>query len=100
MTDQEFTKISRDLVSVIQDKTPQDTGNLALNATKSESLGVNKIRVYVDLEIAPYFEYVNNRERLSNGKPNPNRGYFDRAVRFALSKINDRTGLGVRIEKR
>lgn len=96
MTDAEFTAVCGRIKSMIQDETPRDTGNLALNATRSESLGVNKVRIYVDTVgdhspnsldgIAPYFVYVNN-EPFLRGRKNPNFGYWDNAIKRAIHNI-------------
>ena len=96
MTDAEFTAVCGMVKAMIQDDTPKRTRNLALNATRSESLGANKIRIYVDTEgthvpesldgIAPYFVYVNNYPVLRD-KPNRNFQYWDKAIDRAIRAI-------------
>ena len=84
MTDAQFTAFVSTMKGVIEKHTPYDTGNLAKHATRSESLGSDKARIYVDLKIAPYFEYVNNRFRKSNGKRNVNYQYFEDGITAAV----------------
>ena len=109
MTDAEFTAVCGRITSMIQDDTPNpsmnkrdkygrltSTGNLAFNATRYESLGANKIRIYVNTVgvhapqsqdgIAPYFVYVNGYQTLWE-KPNPNYGYWGRAIDRAIHNI-------------
>lgn len=119
MTDAEFTAVCGRILTMIQEDTPNpkmnkrdkygrltSTGNLAFNATRSESLGANKIRIYVNTVgnhspqsrdgIAPYFVYVNGYETLW-GKPNPNYGYWDRAIKRAIHNIATFYGGGLTI---
>ena len=77
--------------------TPRDTGNLRMFATRSEDLEARSFRIYVNASgdhsprstdgIAPYFHYVNYRERFPSGKPNPNYKYFDTAVEETAKTI-------------
>ena len=96
MTDARFTQITSEMTALIQEKTPYDTNNLKLVATRSESLGANQFRISVDTKIAPYFKYVNfyknHRYRKSDGsvvdgKPNPNYRYWDNAIRAAAESM-------------
>lgn len=76
----------------IAKRTPYDTGNLAKNATRSESLGGGQARIYIDTQIAPYFKYVNYYQYLNGGKANPNFLYFDKALKAALIKTAQMNG--------
>lgn len=95
MTDAQFTTIVNSIRNDIAKRTPYDTGNLATNATRIESLGVNEMRVFIDTNIAPYFRYVNFAERLVNNADNPNRGYWERAIKGAVEKIAQINGAEV-----
>lgn len=56
---------------------PYKTGNLRYNAINIEIVG-NTCKLYVDEKIAPYMKYTN--EPWTNGKKNPNEGWFDRVA--------------------
>jgi hypothetical protein len=97
MTDGEFDKAVRKMLFDIQENTPYDTGNLATKATTPRSISPDKFEIYVDEKIAPYFKYVNNYPRLSNGAVNKNYGYFHKAFEEALQTMaNDAGGVIVR----
>jgi hypothetical protein len=68
-------------------KTPEHpyvTGNLAYNATLMEPLGDGAYRIYVDLDIAPYFPYVLKQRR--------NYQYFPRAVEKQIRILAENLG--------
>lgn len=99
MTDNEFTAICRELQSDIKSRTPRRTGNLRGNATLIRSCGANEIRVYVDTDIAPYFDLVNYRQTYLVGrrdmkktKQNKNYRYFERAVEIAIENLASKIG--------
>lgn len=89
MTDREFNIITGNILAMIRARTPRDTGNLRMNATKSEPLSNSAFRIYINTEgdhlpssqdgIAPYFVFVNYAPTL-RGKPNRNYGYWERAI--------------------
>ena len=98
MTDAQFTTIVNSIRKEIYDRTPYLTGNLAENATRIESLGVNEMRVYIDINIAPYFKYVNDYDliggrwdeeqgRMVDQKPNGNYHYWERAVEESINIV-------------
>lgn len=86
MTDAQFTAICLSMKQDIQKKTPVDTGNLKLKATKGESIGSGKFKIYVDQKIAPYFRYVNNKGWSKHYR------YFETAFEEALIKMAERVG--------
>lgn len=94
------TALSQQL-GTIQNMTPKDTGNLAYNATKFESLGQGRYRIYVDEKIAPYFVFVENPWISSKwkGKQNPNEGYFEKAAISVANNIAIAIGGKIEIER-
>lgn len=92
MTDAQFTAFVSVIKWELEKFTPYDTGNLAKNATRSESLGSDKARIYVDTNIAPYFKYVNFYQTLVNGKPNPNHEYFQKGIKSAVERAAKMSG--------
>lgn len=101
MTDTEFTAISRELQGDIKESTPRKTGNLRGNATLIRKIGSNEIRIYVDTEIAPYFDLVNYRKtykvksRFRDAmltKQNKNYHYFENAVEAAINNLARKIG--------
>ena len=115
MNDATFTKVTTAMLADIRERTPKLTGNLARNATLSQSLGNGIVDIYVDEKIAPYFKYVNNYPRthyrayqststIQGGrivknkqlktisKPNRNYGYFEIAFDDALRNLANSVG--------
>ena len=92
MTDAQFTAFVAVMKWELAKFTPYDTGNLLKNATRSESLGSDKARIYVDTNIAPYFKYVNFYEKLVNGRRNPNKDYFQKGIESAVERAAKMSG--------
>lgn len=115
MTEAKFNSLCSQIYDHIRSRTPYDTGNLHNEATKIHRLGGAKVKIFVAESIAPYFEYVNNRQTLSvqsyqflpvNGKlikdkskpkikityKNKNYKYFERALEEVLQDIAKETG--------
>lgn len=115
MTEAKFNELCSRIYDHIRSRTPYDTGNLHDKATKIQRLGDAKCKIFVDMSIAPYFEYLNNRQTLSvqsyqflpvNGKlmkdkskpkikrtyTNKNYKYFEKALEEVLQEIAKETG--------
>lgn len=96
MTDNEFNTTAHFFAQRVKDMTPKRTMNLAFHATKIQSQGADKFRIYVNTVgdhavnsqdgIAPYFQFVNDYETLRN-KPNKNYHYFQRAVNKSVQDL-------------
>ena len=97
MTDAEFSQFSRAFLNGIQSRTPVRTGNLKLNATKLRSIGKDKAKIFVDTDIANYFDKVNNRDTLSNGKANRNYKYFQKAIKATIEELGLPLGADVEV---
>ncbi|MBE6555522.1 MAG: hypothetical protein E7663_04740 [Ruminococcaceae bacterium] len=84
-------------VQVLRELAPKDTGNLAYNAIRVESVGVGRWRIYVNMTgehrsraldgIAPYQKYVNDSPTLSNGQSNKNYHWWEKAVELAAEEL-------------
>ena len=74
-------------VQILRDLAPKDTGNLAYNAIQYEQVSEREHRIYIDLEIAPYQIHVNENDTLGNGKPNPNKGWWEAAIELAIEEM-------------
>lgn len=57
-----YIKVHRD--------TPYDTGNLKFKALQLRRLGPYQYEIYIDLDIAPYQVYLNERQAYESGKRN------------------------------
>ena len=98
MMSAELYSLGQRELEVIRKVTPYRTGNLSLNATKCRSLGDRRIELLVDQKIAPYFCYVNGRERLGKREiKNKNFGYWRRACDAVIEDIA--SALGGRVER-
>lgn len=106
MTDQQYTNIKIGILDDIKqfDKgatRPYDTGNLVLNAIRSEDLSYGKFRIYVNSfgnhvpesqdGIAPYFKYVNYYDTI-RGKVNKHYHWWDNAIAAAVKDVAQEWG--------
>ena len=89
MTSKAFSVLCKECEQMLRNAAPYKTGNLRYNAIKIELIG-NVCRLYVDEEIAPYMKYTN--EPWTNGKKNPNEGWFDKAAEKIMRHIADKMG--------
>lgn len=100
----EQAAIIQECVTLIRNKAPKDTGNLAYNAVRFEDKGNGVWEIWVDgtppdIGIAPYMPYTNEpwlSERW-HGRRNPNEGWWDRTAKEVMELIATR--LGGRIEE-
>lgn len=92
MTDAQFSAQMEKFVAKIREMTPRDTGNLRLNATTGYPESSSSWVISVNQQKAPYFKYVNNRARLSNGAMNRNYKYFQDAVEIAIEELAQAVG--------
>lgn len=86
MTDAEFNTISHHFLDNIRSRTPYRTGNLKMNATKIQALGNSRFDISIDMNIAPYFKYVNNYETIRERRNN-NYHYFEDAVEICTEEM-------------
>lgn len=85
MTAQEFESLCNEIVMLLKNNTPYDTGNLSNNGVRFEFTG-NECHIYVDEAIAPYMPFT-NEEWISprwNGKKNPNEAWWQTTVEDML----------------
>lgn len=68
---------------------PYRTRNLKLNSFKWERVNEKEWRVYIDLDIAPYAPYVNEKwiSPKWKGKQNPNEGFFQKVYQYIANSI-------------
>ena len=66
---------------LVKKESPYRTGNLRINAIKSERISSHEYKIYVDNGVAPYMPYTNEKwvSPRWNGKQNPNENWWDRA---------------------
>lgn len=50
--------------------TPYDTGNLKFDSLQLRKVAPYQYEIYISLDIAPYQEYLNERQTVGNGKRN------------------------------
>jgi len=62
---------------------PRDTGNLADNSFKMEEDG-SSCELYIDLDIAPYGEYLEDGTGLGSSK---HKGFFERDIAESVKTI-------------
>ena len=89
MIHEEFDALCKKCEQMLRDAAPCKTGNLRYNAIKMEIIG-NVCRLYVDEEIAPDMKYTN--EPWTNGKKNPNEGWFDKVAEKIMRHVAERMG--------
>ena len=86
MTRTQFERICLDLVAIIQERAPRDTGNLATNGIQFVWENENTFTIYVEESIAPYMPYTNEpwESPKWNGKKNPNEAWWQDAIQLCL----------------
>lgn len=79
MTSNRFIRLCIECANILRKHSPYKTGNLRHNAIKIEFPDANTCRIYVELEIAPYMPFTNEKW-INRSGDNPNEGWFDEAV--------------------
>lgn len=97
MTEQYIDQAILRFVQILRELAPYRTGNLALNGIRYEKLGKGRYKIHVDLKIAPYQVYVNERATYQSGKKNPNYKWWEAALELAFDELAKM--LGGTIEK-
>ncbi len=84
MTFEQFVELAiKNAISMARILIPYDTGNMRFNSFKLERIDEKTWRVYIDLDVAPYAPYVN--EKLPSHhtpKQLANEGFFERVFEF------------------
>ena len=95
----EQAAIMQECETLIRNKAPKRTGNLAFNAIKVEDKGNGVWEIWVDGEppdigIAPYMPYTNEPwiSPKWHGKKNPNEKWFDRVASEIVDLVATRLG--------
>lgn len=99
MTSTEFIALCKECEQMLRDLAPNpatrykpggSTGNLMTHGVCMEMVDANTCRLYIDENEAPYMKYTN--EPWTNGKKNPNEGWFDKAVKQIIEFIANKLG--------
>ena len=92
MTYNEFVNLCIDMLSIIKETCPIDTGNLRYNAIKFKFINSRKIEIWVNEDIAPYMVYTNEPWLSSKwkGATNPNESWWQNAVYKCVELIQSR----------
>lgn len=79
MTDEQVERLAHLAMAYIKahPDTPYDTGNLKLNALQVRKVAPYQYEIYIDLGIAPYQEYLNERDSL-RGRPNRHHEWWEK----------------------
>lgn len=92
MTYNEFVNLCIDMLLIIKETCPIDTGNLRHNAIKFKFINSRKIEIWVNEDIAPYMVYT-NEQWLSpkwEGQKNRNESWWQNAVYKCVEMIQAR----------
>jgi hypothetical protein len=81
-----------DLVSIIRERCPRDTGNLADHGVKFIWEDKDTFTIYVDEGEAPYMPYTNEPwiSPKWNGKKNPNEAWWQDAIRLCAEHLKQK----------
>lgn len=68
MTETEVERLAQLALAFIRTHpdTPYDTGNLKLSALQLRKIAPYQYEIYISIDIAPYQEYLNERENVGN----------------------------------
>lgn len=72
MTDRQLERLAMLALAYIKTHpdTPYDTGNLKFDSLQLRKVAPYQYEIYISLDIAPYQEYLNERQTVGNGKRN------------------------------
>lgn len=88
-----FFKLCLEIFYAVRTLCPVDTGNMKFNAMRFR-IENDKFIIEIDEIIAPYVFYTIEKwiSPRWNGRKNPNEGWFERGIEFALSEIANKYG--------
>lgn len=91
MTKQQFDRVCMELVRIIRERAPRDTGNLADNGVRYVWENEETFTIYIDESIAPYMPYTNEPwiSPKWNGKKNPNEAWWQDAVNLCIEHFTN-----------
>ena len=91
MTKQQFDRICMELVKIIRERAPRDTGNLADNGVRYVWEDEETFTIYIDESIAPYMPYTNEPwiSPKWNGKKNPNEAWWQDAINLCIEHFTN-----------
>lgn len=96
MTKQQFDRVCMELVRIIRERAPRDTGNLADNGVRYVWENEETFTIYIDdgnNGIAPYMKYTNENWDLFrpplHGKKNPNEAWWQDAVNLCIEHFTN-----------
>ena len=91
MTKQQFDRICMELVKIIRERAPRDTGNLADNGVRYVWENEETFTIYIDESIAPYMPYTNEPwiSPKWNGKKNPNEAWWQDAINLCIEHFTN-----------
>lgn len=89
MKKQQFDRVCMELVRIIRERAPRDTGNLADNGVKFVWEDENTFTIYIDETQAPYMPYTNEPwiSPKWNGKKNPNEAWWQDAIELCKKHL-------------
>ena len=66
MTDRQVERLAQLALAYVRvhPDTPYDTGNLKLNALQMRKVGDYNYEIFIEIDIAPYQKYLNEREKV------------------------------------
>lgn len=91
MTKQQFDRVCMELVKIIRERAPRDTGNLADNGVRYVWEDEETFTIYIDESIAPYMPYTNEPwiSPKWNGKKNPNEAWWQDAINLCIEHFTN-----------
>lgn len=80
MTDAQVQRLANLAAAYIKThpSTPYDTGNLKFNSLQVRKVAPYEYEIYIDVDIAPYQEYLNERQQTRGGHSNSHYQWWEK----------------------